>query len=332
LANYCFISPKYRRNSTLPLVAFALAFVVILLGAFTRLTDAGLSCPDWPHCYGFITAPHTTAQIQDALAKYPAAPVDVKKAWTEMVHRYFAGSEGILILLLAGSILLTRKAKDLKTITIGTLLIGLLTIQVTLGMLTVTEKLRPVIVLSHLLTGISILSVLWWAYLDLHLHHDSFTEKPSPRIIPWLWIGFFVVAAQITLGGWVSTHFAALACVDFPYCNGKLIPDMQWNNLNSDLISIHMLHRFGAMITACYMGILGVCLAMNKSFRCIGTFILALLGVQLTLGVLNIVWLRPVWVAMTHQTVAILLLLTMITALVKAYCETRDKRHGHWTA
>src|SRR5690606_30956962 len=104
--------------------------------------------------------------------------------------------------------------------TIGFALIGLLATQVLLGMLTVTEKLRPVIVLSHLLTGISILSALWWAYLDLHLRVDYFPKNPAiKKLMPWLWFGFAIVAAQITLGGWVSTHYAGLACIDFPYCN-----------------------------------------------------------------------------------------------------------------
>lgn len=332
MSSYWFISPKYRHHWKLALSAFALAFVVIMLGAYTRLTDAGLSCPDWPHCYGFLTAPHTTQQIQEAMTKYPATPVQIKKAWTEMVHRYFAGTEGILILLLAGSILFTRKAKDFKTVLIGSLLIGLLALQVMLGMLTVTEKLKPVIVLSHLLTGISILSVLWWAYLDLHLRHDKFKHQSSPSIIPWLWAGYLILAAQITLGGWVTTHFAALACIDFPYCNGKVIPAMQWHNLSGDLITIHMLHRFGAAITACYISLLGIYLTANKSFRWVGVVLLGLLCTQITLGILNIIWLRPVWVAVTHQAVAILLLLTMMTALVKAHCESRDIRYGRWLA
>src|SRR5690606_10380634 len=118
------------------------------------------------NCYGFVTAPHTAEQIQGALKKFPLIPVNVKKAWTEMVHRYFAGTEGILILLVAGSIFFTRKARDKKAVLIGVLLIALLSLQVLLGMLTVTRNLKPVIVLSHLLTGLSILSVLWWAYLD----------------------------------------------------------------------------------------------------------------------------------------------------------------------
>src|SRR5579863_7758483 len=115
LTHYWFISPKYRQNSTLALCTFLLAFVVILLGAYTRLTDAGLSCPDWPHCYGYVTAPHTLAQLQEAAQKYPTAAVNIKKAWTEMTHRYFAGAEGIFILIFSLSILLTRKAKSSKS-------------------------------------------------------------------------------------------------------------------------------------------------------------------------------------------------------------------------
>ncbi len=328
-----FISAKYRRGSLLALIAFALAFVVIAIGAYTRLTDAGLSCPDWPNCYGYLTAPHTPSQLEGATAKYPTAPVDVKKAWTEMTHRYFAGTEGLLILVLVGSIFFTRRAKDAKAVAIGLTLIGLLTIQVTLGMLTVTEKLRPVIVLSHLLTGVSILSVLWWAYLDLHIRDDFFRkDQTSRKLLPWLWAGFIIVAAQITLGGWVSTHYAGLACIDFPYCNGTLFPSMQWNNLNSDLITIHMLHRFGAYTTGIVVTLLSIPLLRKPSFRATGIMLLSLVALQITLGILNILWLRPVWIAMIHQSVAILLLLTLITTLVKANVESRDKHHDIWHA
>lgn len=326
-----FISTKYRRNSKLALFTFLLAFVVIILGAYTRLTNAGLSCPDWPHCYGFFTAPHTVQQILDATQKYPMAPIDTKKAWTEMTHRYFAGTEGILILILSFSILFSRKAKDGKSTIIALALIGLLGVQVTLGMLTVTEKLKPVIVLSHLLTGVSILSVLWWAYLDLPLHEDAFLQQTKTRLKPWLWLGFLIVAAQITLGGWVSTHYAGLACIDLPYCNGQLLPTMQWGQLNTDLITIHMLHRIGAIITVSYLAALAIALLFSKSFRAMGQFILALIALQATLGILNIVWLRPVWIAMFHQFIAIVLLLTMITALVKSYFMT-DSRYGAWAA
>ena len=330
MTHYWFVSTKYRRHSKLALFTFALAFVVILLGAFTRLTHAGLSCPDWPNCYGFITAPHTTSQMQQAAQNYPLTPLNVKKAWTEMTHRYVAGTEGLFILFLSFSILLTRQAKDTKSTLIAMGLMGLLCVQVTLGMLTVTEKLKPVIVLSHLLIGLSLLSMLWWAYLDLHLRDDSFLVKtPKLALKPWLWLGFLVIAVQITLGGWVSTHDAGLACIDFPYCNGKLLPAMQWQALNSDLITIHMLHRMGAFVTAAYLSVLALFMLDNRAFQSISKLILALLALQLTLGILNILWLRPVWIALTHHTVAILLLLTLITTLVKA-SYISDTRHDFW--
>lgn len=317
--NYWFISPRYRQHGRLALFTFLLAFVVILLGAYTRLTDAGLSCPDWPHCYGYMTAPHTDDQIRTAAQNYPLAPIDVKKAWTEMTHRYFAGTEGILILVLAFSILFARKAKNFKSAGIALGLIGLLVIQVMLGMLTVTEKLKPVIVLSHLLTGLSLLTLLWWAYLDLYLGNDTlFLQEKPRRLTPWIGAGFIILALQITLGGWVSTHYAGLACVDFPYCNGQLLPAMQWDQLNTDLITIHMLHRLGAMITGLYLGLLGMYLVSVKAFRIMGVTILLLVTLQITLGIFNIIWLRPVWIALIHQAVAILLLLTIVAAWVKA--------------
>lgn len=322
--NTWFISTKYRRNATLTLFATGLALVVILLGAYTRLTNAGLSCPDWPNCFGNVTAPYTASQLQNAAANFPNTDINVKKAWTEMVHRYFAGSEGILILIIASTILFSRQSTDWKAKLIAIGLIGLLCIQVLLGMLTVTEKLKPVIVLSHLLTGLSILSMLWWTYLDLHFHHDFLIKKSRARIKPWLWIGFAIVAIQITLGGWVSTHYAGLACIDFPYCNGQVLPQLHWDQLNSDLITIHMLHRIGAMITAVYLCILALRLHANASFKTISKVILLLIAAQLSLGILNIIWLRPVWIALPHQLIAILLLLTMITALVKASLESRE--------
>lgn len=329
MTHYWFISTKYRRSSKLALFTFILAFVVIMLGAYTRLTDAGLSCPDWPHCYGYVTAPHTASQLLDAAQKYPLAPINIKKAWTEMTHRYFAGTEGVLILVLAFSFLLSSKAKNFKSTFIAITLIALLCVQVMLGMLTVTEKLKPVIVLSHLLTGLSILSVLWWAYLDLHLRDDGFMKKASTSGVKlWLWLALFIVVGQITLGGWVSTHYAGLACIDFPYCNGKVLPQMQWHNLNGDLITIHMLHRIGALVTATYLSIMALFLLSNSVFRAMAILILTLVILQITLGILNIVWLRPVWVALIHQSVAIIILMTVITSLVKA--NFSDKRHGSW--
>ena len=315
------------QNSTkLAFFTALLAFVVIMIGAFTRLTDAGLSCPDWPHCYGFITAPHTVSQLADAAQKYPLLPVDINKAWTEMTHRYFAGTEALLILALIVGMLKTRRPTDRKTYFITAALGCLLFIQVTLGMLTVTEKLRPVIVLSHLLTGLSILSVLWWAQLDLRFRDKLFPRRQlSTHRLIWFWLALAVIATQITLGGWVSTHYAGLACVDFPYCNGKVLPNLHLQQFNTDLITIHMLHRIGAAITALYLSVFAFLIFRIPSLRFLAASILILLSAQVTLGILNIIWLRPVWLALIHHGVGVVLLLTIITTLVKANYLAKDK-------
>lgn len=328
MTRHWFISAHYRHRANFTLVVVLLTFVVIMLGAYTRLTDAGLSCPDWPHCYGYLTAPHTTDQVQQASAAFPDTPVDTKKAWTEMTHRYLAGTLGILILIVSASLLFTRKTKESKCYIIAIGLVALLAMQVMLGMLTVTEKLKPVIVLAHLLTGLSLLLLLWWTYTDINLRDDYFLPQKKNRLTPWLWIGFIMVACQITLGGWVSTHYAGLACIDLPYCNTVLLPALHLDQINSDLITIHMLHRIGACITAFYVAMLSLYLLRNRDFRHLATLMLIGLFIQFTLGILTIIWLRPVWLALLHHGVAILLLLTIMTTLIKAQVQRRDRHYA----
>lgn len=325
MANHWFISTQYRRGTRFTLFTFALALVVILFGAYTRLTDAGLSCPDWPHCYGFLTAPHTPAQLQAAATTFPSADINPAKAWTEMTHRYLAGAEGVCILLLVLSILFGRRTLDQRTALISISLVVLLAAQVTLGMLTVTEKLQPQIVLSHLLVGLSILAILWLTYLSLDMYPVSFATENVPHIKQWLWLGLMIVSIQIALGGWVTTHAAGLACIDFPYCNGKLVPDLDWRHFSNNLITIHMLHRFGAALTAAYVSLLSIKLFRYRPFRHLAVLLLACMLLQITLGILNIIWLRPVWTALLHHATAMMLLLTMLTALVKATFVVRKK-------
>lgn len=314
---YLFISPKFRNYPKLSLITLGLTLIVILLGAYTRLTNAGLSCPDWPHCYGFITAPHTQTQLQNAAALFPAYPVETKKAWTEMVHRYFAGTAGLFMLGLAGTILFNRKAKDSKSKWLALCVIALVGTQVMLGALTVTAQLKPLIVTLHLLTGITLLSLIWWIYLDMHLQDDSFIQKQKTYFRPFLWLGLILLILQITLGGWVSSHYAGLACIDLPYCNGSLVPALNLYAWDTDLITIHMLHRFGAIITGSYLVLLACALLRNKNFRSLAALLLLLTGSQIALGILNILWFRPVWIALLHHGVALLLLLVLITAIAK---------------
>lgn len=300
------------KYSNFILITFLLAFIVIMLGAYTRLTNAGLSCPDWPHCFGFATAPHTPAQIENAQQHFPNTAINTTKARTEMTHRYVAGTEGIFIMTLSLFLLLTRSRQQIIS---ALTLFVLLGTQVILGMLTVTEKLKPIIVLSHLLVGISIMAVLWWTYLRSKTTIPLQTTHAFSKV--WFWLGLILLGMQITLGGWVSTHSASLACIDFPYCNGKLLPILHWQQLNTDLITIHMLHRLGALLTAAYLLCLSFYLMCKTFYRTVGAAIFILLATQMTLGILNIIWLRPVSLALLHQAVAIFLLLTLLTGLKK---------------
>ncbi len=314
------------RHTKLALIAAILAFFVIMLGAYTRLTDAGLSCPDWPNCFGFVTAPHTAAQLSDAARAFPQIPVNIKKAWTEMTHRYFAGTEGLLVLLLAFSTLYTPALRNRPRSIMSIGLIALLALQVILGMLTVTAQLKPVIVLSHLVTGLSLLSLLWVFYLSARNQRLKLIQQGATPSLWACWVALVIICMQITLGGWVSTHYAGLACIDLPYCNGQLLPTLQWHKLGEDLITMHMLHRIGALITLSYFLIFAHQLLRRPLFRRFGIALLILVGIQFTLGVLNILWLRPVWLALLHHGVAVTILLTTLTILVKTY-HTRDHHY-----
>lgn len=294
-------------------VAFLLAFVVILLGAYTRLNNAGLSCPDWPRCYGYLTPPHTAEEVTQATKAFPQTPVDTARAWAEMRHRYLAGLEGILILVLITLSWCYRKALPPQAFVLTQGLLLILFGQVFLGKLTVTALLKPVVVLGHLLFGFSLMSLLWVLWL--------LTKKPSNTIIPsgfriWTGLGLLILILQITLGGWVSTHSAGLACIDFPYCNGRLLPTLQWQALHTDLITMHMLHRLGALLCFVYLGLLGLFLSLRAASRRFGGLLLSLLCLQIILGIANILWLRPLPIALPHHAVAALLLLTLLSILL----------------
>lgn len=307
----------------LTLLACVLALIVIVLGAYTRLSDAGLGCPDWPGCYGQLTVPKDPGVIKTIEAQYQQ-PLVAEKAWTEMIHRYCAGTLGILVLLIAG--LTLRKRQKIKSQHVLPLAIVILVIiQALLGMWTVTLKLEPYIILLHLFGGLSILSLLWWLFLT------KATSKASPaselKLRCWIIGAIVVLLLQIALGGWTSANYAALVCPDFPFCQGRLLPAIDLSAFtlgqglskgNLELVSIHMSHRIGAMITGTYLGILSLWVFFRikrPSIRVNALIILALLITQITLGVLNIVWLLPMTSAVGHNMIAALLLLSLLTLL-----------------
>ncbi len=325
----------YRRTAW---IAVLLAFAVIMLGAYTRLSDAGLGCPDWPGCYGKLILPKTASGLAKVQATYPNIPIVVKKAWTEMAHRYIAGGLGLLILLLALWGPLRKKYIQQQPLLVPWLLVGLVILQAALGMWTVTLKLLPLIVMAHLLGGMIITALLWW----LTLATNQSIQPPSQRLKvlkPWVLLGVLMVLIQITLGAWTSTNYAALACIDFPFCGGKLFPPMDWRsafNLSSPIgpnyegghlamdarIAIHMAHRYGAFLVAAYLAPLAIALVSIKTLstlRHLGWLILFVLSCQIGLGIMNVKLTLPMWVAVAHNGVAAVLLLTMVTIAYRLF-------------
>jgi len=304
------------------LLAALLAFGVITLGAYVRLSDAGLGCPDWPGCYGHLLGvPAAADEHAAALAAFPERPVETHKAWKEMVHRYFAGSLGLLILLIAG--LAWRHRRRLRqSPALPTVLVGVVGIQALLGMWTVTLLLKPVIVTAHLLGGMSTLALLLW--LLLRQRRRPLNPVPaSLRLLAFLVL--LAIGLQIALGGWVSSNYAALSCSDFPTCLGEWIPETDFAQAfhvvrelgktaegaslsGTALVTIQWTHRLGALILALLAGTLAYALFIRTEWRRWGLALGAVLLVQISLGVGNVLWSLPLPVALAHNAGAAILL------------------------
>ena len=316
------------------LLASALALVVVVLGAFVRLSDAGLGCPDWPGCYGHLDVPKTQQEVQLANTAYPERPVEAAKAWKEMIHRYFAGALGLLIFLMA-ILAIRNRHSEKQQVFVPVFLVGLIIFQALLGMWTVTIKLNPTIVMSHLMGGLATLSLLWWVSLRqgrLFVQRLPGTDDYS-RLRRIALIGLLIVIFQIMLGGWTSANYAALHCPDFPTCQGQWIPSLDfteaftlWHGTeqnfeggimdNDARVTIHFVHRVMAAVTFVYLGALALSLLLNQRFRPLRKFGVALslvLVAQVVLGISNVLLALPLLVAVGHNAGAALLLLTMVT-------------------
>jgi cytochrome c oxidase assembly protein subunit 15 len=308
----------------LSLFALLLAGCVVLLGAYTRLVDAGLGCPDWPGCYGFLTVPETPDDVLTAESAYPHAPVEAAKAWAEMVHRYFAGTLGLLIALLA-FLAIKNRDDETKPLLLPLLLLGTVIFQAALGMWTVTMGLLPVIVMGHLLGGFTTLSLLLLLYLNIR---DGNAPAVSSPIRTVAMIAVAIVAVQITLGGWTSANYAAIICDDFPTCQGHWIPPLDvagalqisshgvtsylGGHLGNDArVTIQWMHRLGALITSVFVLALVINLLKEGWVR-FGSWLLLVLVIQISLGISNVVFSLPLPVAVAHNGVAATLLLSLL--------------------
>ena len=314
-------------------VATILAFIVITLGAYVRLSDAGLGCPDWPGCYGKAIVP-AAEQMEQTNAAYPERPLEIGKAWKEMVHRYAAGSLGLIvfwIMLLAWK----RRRIENQPIVIPAILSVLIIFQALLGMWTVTLMLKPVIVMAHLLGGMTILLLLVFLCLRTSRINLKYRNNyKNSRLLPYALMAMVVVYMQIFLGGWTSANYAALVCPDFPTCRGEWLPPMNikdgftfWTGLGKNYefglldvnarTAIHFFHRVGAVITFFVVVLVAIRALLSRQMRVRLIGVLAGITVcfQALLGVLNVKLVLPIQIAVAHNGVAALLLCVLGTLL-----------------
>ena len=320
----------------LSVVATVLCLVVVVLGAYVRLSDAGLGCPDWPGCYGHLTVPEAEEHIARAEARFPERPVDVGKAWLEMIHLYAASTLGLL-LVASAVISLRHRGSSMPTKLYWVLLVAVL-LQGTLGMWTVTWLLKPAVVTAHLLGGMTILALLFLQTLSTRRAVRSASPgiKPPPHVSPGLrrfgLIALVVLALQIFLGGWTSTNYAAFGCPDFPTCNGAYWPpetDFRsgfkiWHGIGEDFeggllsqdarAAIHYVHRLGAIVTTLLLGFLALRLWRKARLPLHAAALAAALVLQVLIGIGIVELQLPLGLATAHNLGAALLLLAVVAA------------------
>jgi heme a synthase len=308
--------------------ACLLALVVVVMGAWVRLSDAGLGCPDWPGCYGSLLVPSADQAVAEAEAAFPERPLEAHKAWREMIHRYAASTLGFSIMLLAGLAITNRKDPQ-QALKVPVALFFLVCLQGLLGMWTVTLLLKPLIVMGHLLGGLSTLGLLFWLVCE-----NRWPGSAKSNALPTAGVvALVVLICQIALGGWTSSNYAALACPDLPTCLGEWWPEqadfsegfVMWRGLGQNYefgileaparVAIHFTHRLGAIVA-----FLVILFAAHKYLRAglgprvrtAAFLVLAALVTQISLG-LSAVWFGlPLVVATGHNMVAALLLLSVI--------------------
>lgn len=335
---------KYRK---LVWITLFLTFDLIMFGAFTRLTDSGLGCPDWPGCYGQANPFQAHTDISAAQAAMPTGPVTVMKAWIEMIHRYLAMGIGVLIIaimVIAWRRWLQLERREVKfSPTLPTALFAFVCLQGAFGAWTVTMKLQPVIVTIHLLLGIMLLMLLTW--LGAHQARHAPVAFSASRLRLPAAAAVVLLLIQIALGGWVSTNYATLACTDFPLCHGMVLPKMDfangftlWRGLGktasgdylpfSALTAIHWTHRMFAFGVIVFIAWVAHQALKTGGLRNTGRWILLVLGLQFATGVSTVYLDWPLALAVLHNGGAALLVLLLVMLNYKARIPA-DTVSGH---
>ncbi len=337
-----------RRARWLVTATLALALAVIALGAYTRLTDAGLGCPDWPGCYGRLTPPVHDTHIAAAQARFPDAEVDPFKARNEMVHRYLAGLLGLCVLAIF--IVSRRLPRGRGVRGLAALLLALVVFQAALGMWTVTMNLMPVVVVAHLFGGFGLLALLALLRFELRPEPPVPMEPVEPRLarlLPLAWLAFAVLLAQIALGGWTSANYAAAVCYQLPFCESGWSAQFSLRAAFSlplghetyefgvlpyeARMSIHVLHRIGALVaTGVLASLVLLCWrhAAGARLRRLAAAVGVLLALQVTLGLINVIGQVPLFNAVAHNLTAACLLATLVLLIRQMQASAAQSRRS----
>ena len=316
-----------------------LTFVVIVLGAYTRLKDAGLGCPDWPGCYGRLVVPNTAEQIDRAQDAYPAAPFDRQKAWIEMIHRLAAGGLGLLIFITTLIDWLRARRVGESMSRLLPLLCLLVVMQGAFGVLTVTWKLLPLVVVIHLFGAFFILALVYIHYLVLTADFTHYRQDATSPFVLRLAVamGMALVLVQVLLGGWTASNYAGQACTDFPLCNGHWFPPQMdfsggfnfWQPLGPNYeggqlpaearVAIHFFHRMFSIVLLAYWVVFYLVIRrivwLRSSLLPTMHMILGLLLLQMVLGIMNVLGGLPLSIALAHNGLAAILLLAVVRLL-----------------
>ncbi len=332
-------SVKFKTSYIVATIAIGIVIAAIILGAFTRLVDAGLGCPDWPGCYGHILWPNEADEVAKANQAYPDMPVEHDKTWPEMVHRYIATAVGIFAIGIV--VLSLRQRKEGHPIKLPVFLLAFVILQGMFGMWTVTLKLWPQVVTAHLLGGFTTFSLLWLLRLRLQANYWQLSSKVkrwANVIKPAVIVCLLIVIGQIALGGWMTSNYAVVACPDLPTCQNQWLPPMDFTNGfnvtqqvgpnylggqldNEARVAIHFAHRVGAVVTMFAVLLLAISM-LRQQTAVISNSAKALIGVlclQVALGLGNVYFHFPVSVAVAHNIVGAILLIVMITVLYKVH-------------
>lgn len=302
--------------------------LVVLVGAWTRLVDAGLGCPDWPGCYGALMVP----DAERALAHSPAVPLEAAKAWVEMGHRYLASLLGLLVIALVALGARWRHEAGYPW-RVSLALLAAILLQGAFGAFTVTLKLWPQVVTLHLLGGLSVMVLFLWLHLRLRRFRPGEQQRGRPRPLTPLWrLVLVLLVAQLALGGWTSSNYAGIACQGFPTCNGEWWPRLDWsegfhltqtvgpNYLHGQLhaearSAIQVGHRLGGLALGLGLVLLAVRHRRAAGVRPWLALLVGVVGAQLALGIANVLAWLPLWLALLHTAGAVALVVAMTLAL-----------------